>query len=263
MPLDFSLLIPCYNNLEGLIQSLNSVVYEAGKYAIVIVDDGSTISITIETIQPLLNKPLPLHLISYRQNKGITHALNTGLEWILQHTHPKYIARLDCSDICHPQRFYLQVQYLNQHPQVGLLGSWCRFQSADNKLHYKYETPTQYGAIKKAMHGRNVFIHPTVMLRTELIDMARKYPDNYPHAEDYAFFWKLLQRAEGAVLNQHLVTCAINSGGLSLTHRLEQLHSRQRVVSNFGTHRLLKAAGVLKLKLLSYIPYTLLLKLKK
>jgi len=260
--LDFCLLIPCYNNWEGLIRSLNSVEYKVGKYLIVIVDDGSTTPITIEAIQPLLTHLQPLQIISYRQNKGITHALNNGLSYILQHTHSNYIARLDCSDICHPERFYLQVQYLDEHPQVGLVGSWCCFQSADNKLQYNYRTPTQYPQIKKAMYGRNVFIHPTVMFRTKLIDRTGYYPYNYPHAEDYAFFWKMLHKAKGVVLNQYLVTCAINSAGISLTNRKEQLRSRQKVVKDFGTHTLLKIIGVLKLKLMRYIPYKLILKLK-
>jgi glycosyltransferase involved in cell wall biosynthesis len=262
MPLDFCLLIPCYNNLEGLIQSLNSIAYEADKYQVVIVDDGSTIPITIETIQPLLTKPLPLHIISYRPNKGITHALNTGLDWILQYTDAAYIARLDCSDICHEQRFYQQVQYLDQHPEVGLLGSWCRFQSADSKLQYSYQTPTQYAQIKKAMYLRNVFIHPTVMFRTKLIDITGPYPYDYSYAEDYAFFWKLLQQAEGVILNQYLVTCALNSAGISLANRKAQLHSRQKVVNDFGTSHILKTVGILKLKLMRYIPYKLILKLK-
>ena len=261
-PLHFCLLIPCYNNFKGLVQSLNSIEYDEPHYKIVIVDDGSEEPLTLEGIQPALRRPLPLRLIRYPQNRGITHALNTGLEWIVQHTNAAYIARLDCSDICHPQRFYQQVRYMDAHPDIGIMGSWCYFESEDGSIRYRYTTPTQHEDLKKAMALRNVFIHPTVMFRTHIVKMTGYYPYTYPQAEDYALFWKMLNNTKGVVLDQYLVTCAINKKGLSLSNRNEQLRSREKVVATFCHDYALKLLGIWKLRLLRLVPQRLLLLFK-
>ena len=48
--IDFCLLIPCYNNYEGLVLSLKSVVYPTDNFLIVVIDDGSKEGVTLERI---------------------------------------------------------------------------------------------------------------------------------------------------------------------------------------------------------------------
>jgi glycosyltransferase involved in cell wall biosynthesis len=259
--LDFCLLIPCYNDEPGLIRSLKSVEYDNEKFIVVLVDDGSHTAVDMGILKSSLPHILYMHLIRLPQNRGITSALNTGLQWILENTAVPYIARLDCQDICHEQRFYKQVTFLKAHGNVGLLGSWCTFVE-DNGEGYKYTTPLKHRAIIEAMHLRNVFIHPTVMFRAVLLRKAGLYPFAYPYAEDYAFFWKLLQLAEGAMLEESLTTCAIMPQGLSLSNRKAQLLSRKKVVQRFGNRMDLKVIGLIKLTILLMVPKTLLLRLK-
>ena len=47
---ELCILIPCYNNIDGLKKSLKSIVYDIGNYLIVVVDDGSREEITKECI---------------------------------------------------------------------------------------------------------------------------------------------------------------------------------------------------------------------
>jgi len=261
-PLDFCVLIPCYNDEPGLIQSLKSIQYNARKFAVVVVDDGSQSPVSMGFLKSSLPHLLYLHLIRLPQNRGITTALNTGLQWILENTSAPYIARLDCRDTCHAQRFYNQVTFLNAHAEVGLLGSWCTFREEGTGAGYTYTTPLLHKELTKAMHLRNVFIHPAVMFRTALLKKTGLYPHDYPHAEDYAFFWRLLQVAEGAVLGESLTHCAIMPQGISLSNRRVQLQSRKKVVQAFGNHGVLKFLGIIKLNILLIMPNSLLLRLK-
>lgn len=256
------MLIPCYNDEPGLIRSLKSIAYDAGKYAVVIVDDGSAVPVRMSLLQHSAPHIRYMQVIRLPQNKGITTALNTGLQWILENTASPYIARLDCRDTCAVQRFYRQVTFLNTHAHVGLLGSWCMFKKEDGSGAYAYTTPLHHKALVNAMHLRNVFIHPAVMFRTALLKETGLYPYTYPHAEDYAFFWKLLQVAEGAVLRDTLTNCAIMPQGISLANRRAQLQSRGKVVRKFGNRFVLKVLGIIKLQLLLIMPNSLLLRLK-
>ncbi|HWJ02333.1 MAG TPA: glycosyltransferase [Verrucomicrobiae bacterium] len=260
--LHFCVLIPVYNNPEGLLRSLFSIRYDKEKHLVVIVDDGSREPITDQMLEAAA-LPSPFHLIRLPQNRGITEALNTGLRWIQEHTDARYVARLDCSDTCHPERLTRQVAFLDSHPEVGLLGTWCTFRSEDGTYSYPYTTPVTHEEIGKEMHRRNVFIHPTVMFRVDLLKRVGVYPYNYPHAEDYALFWSMIAVMKSAILDQSLVTCSINPGGISMGNRKAQLNSRIKVVKEFGKDRKGKVLNFIKIKMLLFIPQSVLLWYKK
>ena len=260
--LHFCVLIPVFNNPDGLLRSLWSILYPAKHHLVVIVDDGSREPLTPELLEAA-NLNSPFHLIRLPQNQGITEALNTGLRWIQAHTQARYIARLDCSDTCHPDRFTRQVAYLDAHPEVGLLGSWCTFTDKTGAHSYAFTTPLWHEQIVKEMYSRNVFIHPTVMFRTSVLDRVGVYPYKFPHAEDYAFFWAILKMSKGAILNHFLVTCELNPAGISMGNRKQQLKSRLRVVQHFGNDRNRKVLSFFKIKLFLFIPQNVLLWYKK
>ena len=256
--LNFCLLIPCFNNSQGLKAAIAHVRYTEGKYLIVVVDDGSDLPVSLEGEEYKSN----LHLIRLPVNGGIVQALNAGLQWICSHTNCRYIARLDCSDLCHETRFQKQVQFLDTHPQVGLLGSWCLMREQSGKDIFVYKAPITDAAIRRAMHLRNVFLHPSVMFRTNLLHAVGFYTDQYPHAEDYALFWAMLQQAEGAVLPEVLVTCTVHHQSISSTNRKVQLMSCKRIIARFGTSRMLQIVGGIYTRWRLMVPKTLMRQLK-
>jgi glycosyltransferase involved in cell wall biosynthesis len=260
---DFYLIIPCYNNLQGLIKSLQSIVYDNNKFKILVIDDGSFVPVQIKDLQPFVSTDLPVEIINLPQNSGITKALNIGLQFLENKNDYEFIARLDCGDICAPERFYKQVEFLRQHPQIDLVGSWCIFKNFSTGLSYQYSTPTNHKKITSGMHFRNMFIHPTVMWRKDAMQKTAAYPEQFPHAEDYGFFYSILNKGKCAVIAENLVTCEINTQGISLRNRKEQLKSRIKVVNHFGKNKLLSIIGVLKLRILITIPYPFILQTKK
>lgn len=261
--IDFCLLIPCHNNFKGLVESLRSVVYSTDSFLIVIVDDGSSETLTEERINDALSIKKPVVLLKNDRNLGITATLNRGLSWIEKNVDTELIARLDCGDICAPERFVLQAKYMKDHKQIGLIGSWCLFEDKVTKEKYSYKTPVQHKDILKAMHFRNVFIHPTVMFRKSLLQQIGYYPENFELAEDYAFFWEMIKIKQSFVFDKFLVTCEINKGGLSYKNKSKQLIARWRVVNAFGSNLALKITACIRLVLLFLLPKGLILQFKK
>ena len=249
--------------MSGLVNSLQSVFYETNKFKIVIIDDGSTEPITINNLLPHIPTSLPIEIINLTKNAGITKALNAGLQFLETKNDFEFIARLDCGDICAPERFYKQVNFLRQNRLIDLVGSWCIFKNFSTGLSYQYSTPTDHKKILSGMHFRNMFIHPTVMWRKDAMKKTAAYPEQFPHAEDYGFFYSMLNKGTCAVMPENLTTCEINGAGISLRNRNEQLKSRIKVVKEFGKNKLLSIIGVLKLRLLITIPYPVILKTKK
>lgn len=261
--IDFCLLIPCYNNFHGLVRSLESVDYPTEKFLVVVIDDGSTEVVTEERIHAAIKVKKPLIVLQNKNNLGITATLNKGLAWIEENTEARYIARVDCGDVCVAERFVLQVQYLDEHPATGIVGSWCRIVDEETSLNYSYKGPTQHNDIKKAMHFRNVFMHATVMFRTSLLKQAGYYPTDFELAEDYAFFWKLINVSESFVIAKFLVICELNKNGLSYKNKGKQLFARGKVISAFGPNLAVKIAAYTRLILLFILPQEITLQLKK
>ncbi len=258
---DFALLIPYYNNPEGLRQSLQSVQYDKGKFEVVIVDDGSRERVYEEELKKHFPE-LVCTVLRLDTNQGVVHALNAGLSYIKKHDRFNYIARLDCGDTCDPARFYKQVGFLQKNPDIALLGTWCLFENSRTGQAYRYTTQTKHEDIVKEMAGRCSFIHPTVMFRKTVMDKAGLYPDTYPHAEDYAFFHKIMKHYRAAILPEILVTSNIQSEGISAVFRRIQLQSRLAIVKKYTSSFGRRQWGTLKLYLLLLMPYRLVLWLK-
>ncbi len=259
---DFVLLIPCFNNVDGLMKSLDSVQYN-GSYKILVVDDGSEEEVQ-RSLPASYHTKQPLQITRLTPNQGIAVALNFGLKYIQQHYHTEYIARLDCGDICHPLRFEKQITFLNNNPAVGLLGTWCIFKNDVTGAEYTYTTPLVHNDILREMHFRNVFIHPTIMFRHEIIKNRNIfYPEDYKYAEDYALCWELLKKYPAAIIDGFLVICELKSTSISALGRKKQLKERKLIVQQYATHKSLKILGLMRLFLLSVVPPAIILKLKK
>lgn len=269
---DFCVLITCFNHEQRLIRSLQSIHYHPKRYFVLIVDDGSAIPLSQTRLIEQLPDPPEIVILRLPTNGGITRALNEGLTF-LNGTHSegltyqkyaaRYIARLDCGDLCMKDRFINQVEFLDRHPDIDLLGTRCIFKDFLSGDSYKYLAPPDHDEIMRQMHFKNVFIHPTVMWRASVTRRLPAYPDTYPHAEDYAYFFEMLQQGKAAILPEYLVISEINPKGISITFRRQQLKSRIDVVRKYGHNRLYGIMGELRLRLWMLVPAAWALKIKK
>ncbi|RYY62877.1 MAG: glycosyltransferase [Chitinophagaceae bacterium] len=261
--IDFCLLVPCFNNPGGLIRSLRSVKYDPARCMILVVDDGSREAIDQEEVRHSVGSGLNVKVLRLKNNAGITAALNAGLEWITLNLNTELIARLDCGDLCSPQRFSLQAELMKSDPSLVLTGSWCYFRDPVTGEQYRYITSIAHEHIVQEMYGRNVFMHPTVMYRADAVKRAGFYPQNFELAEDYALFWTLLKTGRSAMIGEFLVTCEISKAGISFSNKGKQLIARWKVVKTFGSAPMLKFRGLLRLAGLLILPKGLILWLKK
>ncbi len=258
--LDFCVLIPCFNNLQGLIVSLKSIYYPTLNFLVVVVDDGSVEPLDENYVSKITSKPV--RVIRMQQNVGITQALNAGLTWIVENVKTNYIARLDCDDICSKERFVKQISFLKTHSQISLLGSWCSFEDSKTGKHYLYKSPALHTSIVKDMYSRNSFIHPTVIINVAVLDKTGFYPANYEYAEDYALFWKICTISQVHILPESLVNCLLNRKGISYKNKNKQLYARLKVVRKLAPNSLYKLFGLVKLFFLLLLPKKIILQLK-
>jgi glycosyltransferase involved in cell wall biosynthesis len=110
-----SVIIPTYNYAHFVLEAVESALAQTyPDREIIVVDDGST-DATGQVLQPYLDR---IRYI-FQPNGGLSAARNTGIEA----AQGEFIALLDSDDVWHPRKLELQVDYLNQHPEIGLLAT--------------------------------------------------------------------------------------------------------------------------------------------
>jgi glycosyltransferase involved in cell wall biosynthesis len=115
-----SIIIPVYNSAAYVADALRSALaqdYENKE--VIVVDDGSTDS-TAEILKSFQDQIVVLG----QKNAGPGAARNRGI----RHAKGVYIAFLDADDYWAPGKLRLQVEYLEQHPDIGAVYSrWARW----------------------------------------------------------------------------------------------------------------------------------------
>lgn len=176
-----SVVMPVYNGALYIQQSMVSILKQTyTNFEFIIVDDGST-DHTLSIIKA--NNDTRIHLVQLHFNNGIVNALNTGIKL----AKGKYIARMDADDIALPERLANQVDFLEKHEEVGLLGTQYKAIGARSR-----KFPLIHNDLVWYMFNACPFIHASVMIRKSVLDKHNlSYDKQFEYAEDLALWVKL------------------------------------------------------------------------
>lgn len=258
-------LIPHYNNIDGLYRSLASIS-AVEPVDVLVVDDGSRVKPDLCELRRQFPQTERIELVCLEKNRGIEIALNTGLKKLVNGY--KYIARLDCGDVCSSRRFKIQKNFLENNPDCGLVGSWTSFSeqpdlTAGNSPQFLVRYPESYAAVRKRMLFNSAFAHQAVMIRSAIFSKAGCYSTNYPGAEDYDLFFRIIQISKAANIPQVLTACELSDNGLSRTNRHRQIVSRVRLIWKYRSMNYVRASfGIVRNLLLLLLPHSFVAVLK-
>lgn len=120
--IDVSIIIPCYNSGDFLLEAIQSVELYNGdyKYTTIIVDDGSTHEATIILLKELVEKG---YKIIHQENKGPAAARNAGVK----NATSEYILFLDSDNKILPEYIDQGITALKENPKVGVVYSKASF----------------------------------------------------------------------------------------------------------------------------------------
>jgi hypothetical protein len=254
------LLIPHYKNIDGLYASLSSIDKNEN-LDVLIVDDGSKVVLDETKIKGIFLGNGAVFFEYLKQNSGIEIALNEGLKFIIKNKY-KYTARLDCGDICINDRFKIQETYLELNEDISLVGTNVDFLDIKGNLLYTLNVPEKDKQIRKKMFINAMHIHPTIMFRNSMLKVTGLYPVDYKAAEDYAFFFNVINNCKVANINQVLVRCEINPSGISTLLRKKQAKNRIKLILKNFYLGFYPIYGLLRSILLYIVPLNILIKLK-
>ncbi len=258
-----AVLLPHYNNLNGLRLTLRSLLQESEEFTLFIFDDGSDDFNSIKGISKDFGSQLKIVLETTDTNKGIVKTLNRGLKYILGLNKFSFIARLDAGDICINDRFKYQKAAFLADKDLGLIGSWVRFVDMNRKPLFVFKPPSSPSRLKKAIYSYNPFIHPSVMYRTEVVNQLGFYPENYPALEDHAYFFKIIKIYKASVIENILLEYEVNPEGISTLNRKTQTRSRIKLFLDEYKLGIYSTIGLLRALATHIFPQKVLVLLKK
>ena len=152
----------------------------------IICDDGSEDK-TLDILSNYAKDDERIKIIENKINKGLAFSLNR----CLNKATGDFIARMDDDDISELTRFEKQIEFLNANPSYALVGSNALLINDDEEwgVRKTIEKP-----LKKDFLMGTRFIHPSIMIKKEIILELNGYDESLRRAQDYDLFMRMYAR---------------------------------------------------------------------
>lgn len=259
-----SVLMSVYNQkkpeqLEAAIQSVLKQTFT--DFEFIIYNDGSDEE-TSARLQKYIDVDKRIRLIEDEVNRGLAYSLNACIDV----ARGKYLARMDDDDICDPDRFMVQYDYLERHKDIALVG--CNAKLIDDKGVWGIRQMPEYPDEKSFLRF-SPFIHPTVMIRREVLEATNGYNASKEtlRCEDYELFMRLWKEGyKGYNIQLDLFSYREERTSYKkrkFKYRMDEMRLRYR---NFKELGLLFPFGwvyVLRPVLAAFVPGAFILQMKK
>jgi len=190
--------MPCYNAAGTLEEAIESILGQTlRELELVAVDDGSS-DATGRMLEAWAKREARIRLLAL-PHAGIIPALNAGLAAC----RAPLIARMDADDRSHPQRLSRQVDYLESHPGIAVVGCLAEgFPAGEVREGFRVYLEWLNSLVSPEEIARQIYVesplaHPSVMMRREWIARVGGYRE-YGWPEDYDLWLRL--HLEGARL---------------------------------------------------------------
>lgn len=185
------ILMPCRGTLEHVQQAVQSILDQTHtSFDFLIINDASDAEVTAYLTG--LTDPR-VQLIHHSHPAGVSLCLNEGLK-VLQ---TEWIFRMDSDDVALPRRLEKQLAFLEQHPDISLLGTQI---SSFPSNRPSPVVPEDQSAIGYRLNWSNAFNHPTIAFKRDAILQAGAYDESLPSAQDYDLWTRLYFQVRSANL---------------------------------------------------------------
>jgi len=222
-----SVVIPAYNAMSYLPETLESVFQQKFcDFEVLIVDDGST-----DLIQDWLTHNITdsrVKLIA-QTNQGLSAARNTGIG----HAQGEYIAFLDADDLWHPLKLEKQVDYLDQHPEVGLIYNWVAIINELSHPTGRVMKGNIQGNVLEEILQRNIIDCPSVLVRRQCFEKVGLFDRTLRSVEDWEMWIRIAARYPFAVTQEPLVYYRQHSNNMSKNWRVMEQAFLQVIEKSF------------------------------
>lgn len=184
-----SVIMATFNEPEKLIrEAIQSILNQSYSNLELLIADDSTKDETKSVIDELAAQDKRVVVIRSENRMGFVPALNIGLK----KSKGDYIARMDGDDVALSDRFEKQVDYLESHSNVDVLGSAMNVINERSEITSLRRYPKGGFGLLAWMSLRDPVGHPTVMFRRRIVEEGSTYDETMNKGcEDTEFWFRL------------------------------------------------------------------------
>ncbi len=206
-----SIIVPAYNRADLLGEALSSVFSQTYRdFEIIVIDDGSTDD-TASVLQPLVKQGLIQYI--YQKKQGVSAARNRGII----EANGQYIAFLDSDDLFEPEKLDIQVKYLQNHPEVGLVHSgFTKFDHTRYDLGYR-DTSWFSGQIypQILLYWTTLMAIDTVLVVKKVFDSVGSFDTSLSIGEDLDMWRRISRKYPFGFVDKSLARVRVHEGNVS------------------------------------------------
>lgn len=211
-----SVVMSVFNDERYVGEAVDSILNQTFRdFEFIIINDGST-DHTGEILSAYRDARIRLF---DQKNRGLTPSLNRGIAL----ARGEYIARMDGDDVSNPTRFEKEVLFLDRNPDIGLVGTFAYRIDEQGRHISLYTYKTTYKEIRENIWVDCPFCHSSVMFRKACIDTVGPYREKVGPSEDYDLWFRIIERFDTANIPEPLHSFRIDSGGITVIKRFDQL----------------------------------------
>jgi hypothetical protein len=243
-----SVVMAVFNGERYMRESLDSILQQSfTDFEFIIIDDGST-DATAAILEACSDERV--RVLRNPQNTGLAESLNRGIAA----ASGEFIARQDADDISERERMAMQVAFLDDHPDVALVGSAHTEIDAEGRFRAHVDANCNHVTILWAMLFYCPFAHTAVMFRRRPVLLTvGEYDPAYRYSMDYEYWTRISARFRVANLAEPLVRLRMHDASMTATYGI---HTREghvlqvqaagrllhgRIADIEATHRVLSA----------------------
>lgn len=199
---EVSVLMSCYNASRWLHEAIDSVLAQTfGNFEFILVDDGSTDE-SWNIIQGYRDRDARIVAIS-KKNTGLADSLNMGIA----QARGVWIARLDADDLCEPIRIEEQIQFVQRHPEVVLLGTGFIEIDEQGRAIKTHRYPSRHSELVRHLERlKRFFPHSSALFRRKIVQDAGCYNPFFRKSQDLDLWFRIAERGRIACLGRCLVS---------------------------------------------------------
>ncbi len=186
---DVSIFMPVYNGEKYLAETLDSILSQTfHDYELIIADDGSTDK-TADIARTYEEKDKRIKLLTLLHGGEV----KTRNE-VIKHTHPgsKYLLNHDCDDISLPDKLARQVSYLEEHPEISIVGTFATYFDDYGNDRGSPQIEWEPARIRETFGDVNSMINSAALIRRKVFDKIGGYREEFRSVDDYDFFARAL-----------------------------------------------------------------------
>jgi len=220
-----------HNGERWLKESVDSVLLTNDiNFEFIIINDGSTDN----TSSILKSYNDDRMIIINQENIGLTKSLNIGLGI----AKGKYIARIDADDICLPIRFEVQKKFMEENPDIALIGSDAIIidEKGYKVGHAKY--PISHTILANRLYNfKSVFPHSSIFFRKDIIMKEGSYNENFIRSQDYDLYLRLSTKYKIASIDKPLLKLRLNLSGPTYSDDNQLIFGLMGLISHYRRER--------------------------